>query len=162
MTAATFLALLGALLGVDLLGRLLVMRRAARAQANHAGELASHRHLLRALDARETAREASRSARADALLSALDVARGRSCSCVPVAVEVEPCEALLAIVSCDAGARRPDEVRRVVAQAVAEEPRAIGLLVFSTDPRAAWRPMRVTPPGETPRPIVFVTTWGAA
>ncbi len=73
MTLGLFL--LGAAVVLSTVARAVIEVLAARSRATHRGELAFHRHELRALDARHVARERRVLARIEALSARLD---GRS------------------------------------------------------------------------------------
>lgn len=82
MSAATLLALIGALIAAGLAGLALIERRAARSRARHQGELALHRHQLRITLARSerlAARVEDMIGRAEA--SEPDAAEGTDCTC---------------------------------------------------------------------------------
>lgn len=163
---------LAALVAVDLVGRALAARRIARANRELAGELAFHRHELRAIDRRAERRRAEGEAHLAELTALLD--RPRSCGCGgdsdpdPEPLEMEEPAAMPGPASAPSvrPARpsdgEPDAVHRAVWRAIAADPRAIGSIVYVTDPCAPWRPMVVTLPGDAPRPAVMITMWGRA
>jgi len=119
-------------------------RRAESARRFHRAQLRAHRRELAdrldALDADATARVEGR------LTPSRCAPHGARCT-HPVRPVRQP-------------DGRPDDVRRAVWRAIAAHPRALGMIVFITDPRAAWRPMEVARPGRPPRPALFVTPWG--
>lgn len=177
MTAPALLLVLAALVAVDLIGRWLDTRRIARANRALAGELAFHRHELRAIDRRAERRRAEGAAHLAELTALLG--RPRSCGCggggsEPEALEMEePVQAPDPVAPPSPASApsvrparpsdgEPDAVHRAVWRAIAADPRAIGSIVYVTDPCAPWRPMVVTLPGDAPRPAVMITMWGRA
>lgn len=153
MNPGTFLLLFALLVAVDLGARTLTERRARRSRDAFAGELAFHRHEMRAIDGRAArSREALTAALRDAEAHLADALA--PCPAVPARCSLPPRSARRAD-------GRPDEVRRAVWREVAAHPRALGAIVFVTDPRAPWRPMHVALPGELAHPAVLVTTWGS-
>ena len=154
MNPWTFLLLFALLVALDLGARTLTERRARRSRDAFVGELAFHRHEMRAIDGRAArSREALTAALRDAEAHLVDALA--PCAAVPARCSLPPRRARRAD-------GRPDEVRRAVWREVVAHPRALGAIVFVTDPRAPWRPMHVALPGELAHPAVLVTMWGAA